>query len=416
MGNSNSQEEDVRRGPGSGSASRPASALKDNRPTSKDDHLPQIPHSFERAVGRQQQATTAVNRESVTAVHQEGSLEFSHIETVEPAKPKSGQEDSVGNVSESKPATTTDTGTAVRPGLRRKSTILLEEHENELEDDEQETRKLNISLQNDGINTSDSSNNNDGKIHNNRNVVSEFRLSRAGSGEEIELNHADYNAGKIATVIEWKQGGKKVYVTGSFTGWRKMIKLSKDEASGDFSTVIKLPIGTHRLRFVVDNEMRCSDYLPTATDSMGNLVNYIEVGEQKGSAETLNDYSSDRVVIHDENSGTNYERFQEDDEDLIPEPAIEYGNEIPPVFTDPEIMDRFVSSDFVTPPQLPPHLEGVILNSNSTDKDNNSVLPIPNHVVLNHLATTSIKHNVLAVASISRYSRKYVTQILYAPL
>ena len=70
------------------------------------------------------------------------------------------------------------------------------------------------------------------------------------------------------------------------------------------------------------------------------------------------------------------------------------------------------------PPQLPPHLETVVLNKYSTnDKDNEiGALPIPNHVVLNHLATTSIKQNTLAVASIVRYKRKYVTQILYAPL
>jgi len=69
------------------------------------------------------------------------------------------------------------------------------------------------------------------------------------------------------------------------------------------------------------------------------------------------------------------------------------------------------------PPQLPPHLESVILNNFNNSNDNNSgALPIPNHVVLNHLATTSIKHNTLAVASIVRYKRKYVTQVLYAPL
>lgn len=73
---------------------------------------------------------------------------------------------------------------------------------------------------------------------------------------------------------------------------------------------------------------------------------------------------------------------------------------------------------WLSAPQLPPHLENVILNSfNSQDRDNNSgALPIPNHVVLNHLATTSVKHNTLAVASVIRYKRKYVTQVLYAPL
>lgn len=76
------------------------------------------------------------------------------------------------------------------------------------------------------------------------------------------------------------------------------------------------------------------------------------------------------------------------------------------------------TQQWLIPPQLPPHLENVILNSyNSNDKANTGgALKIPNHVVLNHLATTSIKHNTLAVASVVRYRRKYVTQILYAPL
>lgn len=228
--------------------------------------------------------------------------------------------------------------------------------------------------------------------------------------------------------------------------------------NGYFQVLLKLPTGTHRMRFVVDNELRCSDILPSATDSMGNLVNYIEVGfpededesmeplsRQTGPASQIEgnedenrmDYEQQRqpppgfetkstnpterdydMMSNDEDdaaalSTTGYSRFTEE---VPEEPILVFSSEIPSVFTDPEIMEQFVASDFVTPPQLPPHLESVILNSNSNEKDNNSVLPIPNHVVLNHLATTSIKHNVLAVASISRYSRKYVTQILYAPL
>ncbi|ANB14517.1 Gal83p [Sugiyamaella lignohabitans] len=308
---------------------------------------------------------------------------------------------------------------AKRPPLRRKSTLLLDEPA-EMDEEEMELSKLKL--------------------------TNELKpLSRAGSGEEVVLtNQDDYQGNVFSTVIDWKQGGNKVYVTGTFTGWRKMIRLSKvseeqlqnqkahADASGDnqqpplastpptiskdlFSVVLKLPKGTHRLRFVVDNELRCSDFLPTATDSMGNLVNYIEVGvEEDRPVQSQSQAVAGGIGGDDEGDGE-YEKFNEDDE-MLREPVLQYGNEIPSVFTDPEVMDQFVSSDFVTPPQLPPHLEGVILNSNSTEKDNNSILPIPNHVVLNHLATTSIKHNVLAVASISRYSRKYVTQILYAPL
>lgn len=417
MGNSSSQEEVGHRS----NQSKPPSSSSGKERKPQEDQVPRIPQTFDRTT--KPQATTAVSKESVTANRsssQSGNssdtsrmneissnldrTEYSHVESVGleqgtsndgSIKRDSHEESKDPQTSPPKSVTSKDPP-PVRPGLRRKSTILLDEHENELEEEEQELRKLKL--------------NSSGPA-----TLSEKPLSRAGSGEEIELNHTDYSSGRIATVIEWRQGGNKVYVTGSFTGWRKMIKLSKNEA-GNFSTTIRLPAGTHRLRFVVDNEMRCSDYLATATDSMGNLVNYIEVGEQEDSRERL--YKEDHIVIQDEkNDGEKYERMEEDDDDaMIQEPALEYGSEIPSVFTDPEVMDRFVSSDFVTPPQLPPHLEGVILNSNSTEKDNNSVLPIPNHVVLNHLATTSIKHNVLAVASISRYSRKYVTQILYAPL
>ena len=42
-------------------------------------------------------------------------------------------------------------------------------------------------------------------------------------------------------------------------------------------------------------------------------------------------------------------------------------------------------------------------------------LSIPNHVILNHLMTTSIRNDVLIVACITRYSGKFVTQIMHSP-
>ena len=48
--------------------------------------------------------------------------------------------------------------------------------------------------------------------------------------------------------------------------------------------------------------------------------------------------------------------------------------------------------------------------------DDNSVLPAPNHAVLNHLATGAIKNGVLAMGTVSRYKHKYVTTVLYRPV
>lgn len=47
----------------------------------------------------------------------------------------------------------------------------------------------------------------------------------------------------------------------------------------DFSAVLELPPGTHRLKFIVDDEWKCSNDLETATDPDGNLVNYVEVDD-----------------------------------------------------------------------------------------------------------------------------------------
>ena len=59
-----------------------------------------------------------------------------------------------------------------------------------------------------------------------------------------------------------------------------------------------------------------------------------------------------------------------------------------------------------TPPSLPGFLGKPILNAATLMKDDNSVLNMPNHTVLNHLATSSIKNNVLAVSATTRYHNK----------
>lgn len=404
MGNSSSQEEEARRtqqaannrqrSSSSGTTNNNSQTVAGQKRSQQqqqqpgDEGIPSVKHNFDEPAQdiystplQPKPPTTTTS--TTTQVFRESSFdqsaEFYHVEKV----PEQQQQQ-----------------TPARPQFARtKSAIVLEtEHDNDVEE-ELERMKLTEGG------------------HNVRPT-----LSRANSGEEVDLVDHEQEEEKFDTKIVWKQGGSNVYVTGSFTGWRKMIKLSQHD-NGEFATVLKLPAGTHRMRFLVDNELRCSDYLPTATDSMGNLVNYIEVGDEVSDERPSQRPRIERNVTtsmigdeDDDDLGDNYERLKDDESVVYLEPEREYGTEIPQVFTDPEVMDKFVSSDFVTPPVLPPHLEGVILNSDSTEKDNNSILPIPNHVVLNHLATTSIKHNVLAVASISRYSRKYVTQVLYAPL
>lgn len=285
------------------------------------------------------------------------------------------------------------------------------------------------------------------------------------------------NSSMVPVDIVWQQGGNKAYVTGSFTGWRKMIGLVPLPGKpGILHVKLQLPPGTHRFRFIVDNELRFSDYLPTATDQMGNFVNYLEVVAPTQTAPPVNELVSPESgvapplapaaaaaaaatspAVEDKQAGQDSTKkpipmsarsriamkIEQEPDDMgdgytryhneaLSQPDIEFTQDIPAVFTDPTVMEQYYltldqqqnnhqNMAWLSPPQLPPHLENVILNSYSnqqgeSNENNSGALPIPNHVILNHLATSSIKHNTLCVASIVRYKQKYVTQILYAPL
>ncbi|KAI9786871.1 MAG: hypothetical protein M1839_005102 [Geoglossum umbratile] len=245
----------------------------------------------------------------------------------------------------------------------------------------------------------------------------------------------------IPTPIEWKQGGNKVYVTGTFTGWNRKFRLHKSASKDGLSAIIQLPPGTHHIKFIVDGEMRTSDDLPTAVDYANILVNYLEV-----SADDIPPDKPPKPVNVPDSSHTgayvaqtpapgpdskSQEGGADPSKDALhstkpsaqppPAPPRKYTREIPKYLLDydlPEDSTEFLRSaaaisNLPPPPSLPMFLSKVILNGTTPMKDDSSVLNIPNHVVLNHLATSSIKNNVLAVSATTRYKRKYVTTILY---
>ena len=69
-----------------------------------------------------------------------------------------------------------------------------------------------------------------------------------------------------------------------------------------------------------------------------------------------------------------------------------------------------------SPPALPGFLGKSILNGTTPVKDDSSVLNMPNHTVLNHLATSSIKDRVVATSVTTRVQKKYLTTIMYKPV
>ncbi|PLB49461.1 putative Snf1 kinase complex beta-subunit Gal83 [Aspergillus steynii IBT 23096] len=244
----------------------------------------------------------------------------------------------------------------------------------------------------------------------------------------------------VPTIIEWTAPGDKVYVTGTFVNWEKKFRLHRGEnPSGVLSAKLNLRPGTHHLKFIVDGEMRASDNLPTAVDFTNHLVNYVEVSaddmnrarshsdKQSRNAATPGIHPpqapSDPVGASQDESAVADQAEKEEPEEI---PMGDFRGILPQFLVDLDREDETqetpayqqavnIIGEAPTPPSLPLFLGKSILNGTTPMKDDSSVLNYPNHTVLNHLATSSIKNDVLATSVTTRYKRKYVTTILYKP-
>lgn len=221
------------------------------------------------------------------------------------------------------------------------------------------------------------------------------------------------------------------------------------------------------MKFIVDKQWKTSKYLPSATDADGNLINYLQV--HKAGSVPLRGHAAPPTI---EEEG--YSDDEEDEEgwtsEIPPvlaaygdaqEAAIDYQEEmdrqaaahqhrqalggasslpatplppstysqgyIAPGSSEPlqlpnpgqlalarRPLDRLAE---IKPPELPAQLEKGVLNATvlvaKGSGDDNSILPKPDHSVLNHLAASPIKGGLLSVGVTTRYRRKYVTTVYY---
>ncbi len=89
-----------------------------------------------------------------------------------------------------------------------------------------------------------------------------------------------------------------------------------------------------------------------------------------------------------------------------------YGQRVP----DLSSSSQSVTSSRHGPPILPPQLVHVILNKETPLNCEPTLLPIPHHVMVNHMYALSIKDQVMALSTTTRFRKKYVTTILYKPV
>eukprot|EP01028_Stygiella_incarcerata_P005224 TRINITY_DN2221_c0_g1_i1.p1 TRINITY_DN2221_c0_g1~~TRINITY_DN2221_c0_g1_i1.p1 ORF type:complete len:263 (-),score=68.01 TRINITY_DN2221_c0_g1_i1:195-983(-) len=175
-------------------------------------------------------------------------------------------------------------------------------------------------------------------------------------------------------VFRWRFGGKKVYIVGTFTNWKEKLPLSP--SGNDFVGILHLDEGAYQYRYIVDEHWRFDPDQPTAVDESGEVSNFIEVQQSK--------------------------QFSQATVPAVDETGEEYG----------QIRKRF-EINRKNPAILPPHLRYTPLNQQMHIDP--SLLPLPQHVVLNH-TFTRIEGDVFALGLTHRFKNKFSTIVLYKPL
>ncbi|GBP41419.1 5'-AMP-activated protein kinase subunit beta-1 [Eumeta japonica] len=187
----------------------------------------------------------------------------------------------------------------------------------------------------------------------------------------------------LPTVFKWEGGGKQVFISGTFTDWKALPMV---KSHGDFVTIIDLPEGEHQYKYFVDGEWRHDPTVKVIDNGMGSKNNMVTV--------KMSDFEV-------------FQALAKDSEGISSSAQTEYSQEIPQSKPWEKVSG---------PPILPPHLLQVILNKDTPLSCEPTLLPEPNHVMLNHLYALSIKDGVMVLSATHRYRKKYVTTLLYKPI
>lgn len=195
----------------------------------------------------------------------------------------------------------------------------------------------------------------------------------------------------LPTVFKWEGGGKDVHISGTFSEWKPIQMVN---SHGDFALILEIPEGEHQYKFQVDGQWVHDPNQPTVDNDLGTKNNVISV--QKSDFEVFEALAVDSIST---TSGSST---------VSGSPPGSYSQEIP---------QRKPYEKSAGPPILPPHLmQQVILNKDVPESCEPTLLPEPNHVMLNHLYALSIKDGVMVLSATHRYRKKYVTTVLYKPI
>jgi len=215
---------------------------------------------------------------------------------------------------------------------------------------------------------------------------------------------------KLPTIIKYAGQGKDVYLCGTFNGWQKL-RMSRSHK--DFVAMIELGEGDHEYKFLVDGQWITDPNAATIENNAGFKNNIIHVQKEDFDAFEALDMDLATVTKAQSHKAAKANQVKPQDKFGQEMPHLVNSSGIPVSGTTGGTGNESRSSG---PPILPPHLLQVILNKDTPLSCEPTLLPEPNHVMLNHLYALSIKDGVMVLSTTQRFKRKYITTLLYKPM
>lgn len=109
-----------------------------------------------------------------------------------------------------------------------------------------------------------------------QNISNKNQSTNVQSETTENIRIQEPNDNKINIKFEWKEGGSKVEMSGSFLdNWKKKEKLEKNPTTGIFEVYLDIPKGIHQFKFIVDEKWMCSSNYATINDK-NNTNNIID--------------------------------------------------------------------------------------------------------------------------------------------
>ena len=106
-----------------------------------------------------------------------------------------------------------------------------------------------------------------------KNLLKNFSNKNATNKKQRSLSSIDNK--KETIKIIWSEGGKKIYLSGSFCHWEKLYLMTKDDREEFYYIIIDLPKGFHQFKFKVDGKWKISSIYQQCNIN-GNVYNYID--------------------------------------------------------------------------------------------------------------------------------------------